>query len=489
MRRARALLLLLPLAVRADAGQVLTFSEDGTRDGRPYRSSLTLRVSPEGVRAEATDLSTPGAKPVVYLYVAKDDRILPIDPPTAPVISKATIAAVEERARAAGKKRRPGAFTATPLHSAQSFGRFTCEAWAVRRPGRTTEIVCLADPEAAGIDAATRAPLARMNALFVPFVNAASLAEGDAREAFDPYTLEAGFPVRTFRSKDGVVELDARLVSVENADLPADLFRAPAAGPPATPGPPASTRAAAADRSIPLERWATRGMPDPGRAWAGADYEAAATLLEAAAKEDATLLPRETSPDSGALFRRLVNPENLAPAQGSGPADARAKAGAGVLAGADRLTLLWAAAYRDDAARGGELAALMAFTLRAARDVVPLADAAVAASPKKNPLRAARVESLRRTHAALASIVNACLAGLATAGGFRPAERLRLARAFEENVPSLASYLPPADRNALPARLKRMSSAEADPAVKDALDRTRAALARTASAKPTPKAA
>ena len=118
MRHALTVLLPLLLAARADAGQVLKFSEEGTRDGKSYRSSLTLRVSAEGVRAEATDLSEPGTpKTVVYLYVAQDGRILPVDPPTGPVISAATIAAVEERARAAGQRRRPGAFSATPLHS------------------------------------------------------------------------------------------------------------------------------------------------------------------------------------------------------------------------------------------------------------------------------------------------------------------------------------------------------------------------------------
>ena len=481
MRRAFPAFLLLLHAVRADAGQVLTFSEEGTRDGKAYRSSLTLRVSAGGVRAEATDLSAPAAKPVVYLYDANADRIVPVDPPTGPLISVATIAAVEERARAAGHRRRPGAFSAAPLHSTQSSGSFTCDSWAVRRPGQTTAIVCLADPKALGVDAATFTSLRRMNALFVPFVNAVRLAGGDAREDFNAYALDGGFPVRTFRSRDGVVELDARLVSVASADLPAELFRAPAPGPPEAPGiPPPAPAATASGRSISAEGWAQRGMPDPGRPWTGEDYDAAATLLEAVAKEDAARLPRETSPDTGALFRRIVNPANLAPVREGGPADARARAGAGILAGADRITLVWAAAYRDDAARGGELAALMAYTLLAAHEVVPLADAAVAASPKKDPLRAARVESLRRTHAALASVVNACLASLATPGAFRPAERLRLARAVEEHVPALGAYLPAADRSALPARLKKIAAAETDPAVRDALDRARAALAKPA---------
>lgn len=471
MRRARPFLLLpLLLAAGADAGQVLKFTEEGTRDGRPTRSSLTLHVSAEGVRAEATDLSEPGTpKTVVYLYVAKDDRIVPIDPPTGPVVSAATIAVVEERARATGHRRRPGAFTASPLHSTQSFGAWTCASWALRRPGQTTELVCLADPKVLGVDATTRANLAKMNALFVPFLNAVRLAGGDPREGTNAYALEGGFPVRTFRSKDGVVELDAQLVSVENADLSPDLFRAPE--PPAPPAaPPARAAAPAPDRSITLEGWTLRGMPDAGRPWTGADYAAAAGLFEAAAKEDAGRLPRDASPDSGALFRRLVDPANLAAVRGPGDVEERAKAGAGILAGVDRISVLWAGAYRDDAARGGELASLMAFTLRAAREVVPLADAAVS--------------SRAPTHAALASVLNACLVSLATPGAFRPADRLRLARAVEEHVPPLNAYLPAADRRDLPARLKKLAATETDPAVKDALDRARAALA-----KPAPRAA
>jgi hypothetical protein len=485
VRRACPLLLLLAVvpAARADAGQILTFSEEGFRDGKPYRSSLTFKVGPDGVRAEAADVSTPGAPAtIVYLYVARDDRIVPIDPPTGPVISAATIATVEERARAAGQRRRPGAFSTSPLHATQTFGNRTCESWAVRRPGQTTEIVCLADPKALGVDASTRANLRKMNALFVPFLNAARLAGGDPREGYNSYALEGGFPVRTFRSKDGVVELDSQLVSVENADLPPDLFRtreetAPAA---AAPSPPdrktAPSRTPPPDRSITLEGWALRGMPDAGRPWTGADYGVAARLFEAAAKGDPAQLPRETSPDSGALFRRLVDPANLAALRGPAPVGERARDGAGILAGVDRTSVVWAGAFRNDPARGGELASLMAFTLRAAREVVPLADAAVAAAPRAGAPRTARVESRAREHAALVSVVNACLVSLATPGAFRPAERLRLARAVEEHVPPLQTFLPAADRRDLPARIRKLAASENDPAVKDALDRARAAL-------------
>jgi hypothetical protein len=479
--RLGAALSLALLAARADAGQVLTFSEEGTRDGRAYRSSLTLRVSTEGVRAEAVDLSTPGApKTVVYLYVARDDRIVPVEPAAGPVVSAGTIAAVEERTRAAGRRRPPGALAATPLRSTQAFGKWTCESWALRRPGQTTEIVCLADPKALGVDETTRANLRRMGALFVPFLNAVRLADGDPREGFNLYALAGGFPVRTFRSKDGVVELDAQLVSVEDAGLPPDLFRAPEPPAPAARPPAASAR----DRTITLEEWTRRGMPDAGRPWTGADYDAAATLLEALLKEDAARLPRGSSAASGALARRFVDPANLGAVRGGAGRDERARAGAAILSGVDRISVVYAAAYRDDASRGADLAGLMCYTLLAAREVVPLADTAVAASPRENAGHAARLESRKRTHAALASVVNACLVSLAAPGGFRPEERLRLARAVEEHVPALKAYLPEADRRDLPARLRKMSASETDPAVKDALDR-----ARTALSKPFPKAA
>lgn len=483
--RALASAALLLAAARADAGQVLTFSEEGTRDGKAYRSTLVLSVAPEGVRAEATDLSSPGSpKAVNYLYVAKEDRILPVDPPTGPVISRATLAVVEERARASGHRRSPGSFSVTPLHSRQSSGAWTCEAWAVRRPGQATEIVCLADPGALGVDEVTRANLRKMNALFVPFANAVRLALGDTREGFDAYALAGGFPVHTSRSKEGAVEADIRLVSVENAALPPDLFRATA---PAAPAPESAPKTPAgagetAGRSLSLAAWAARGMPDAGRVWTGADYDAAAGLLEAAAREDAARLPREGGADSGALYRRFVDPANLAPVRGPGPADERARAGAGILAGADRISLLYAYAYRDDARLGPELAGLMAYTLLAAREVVPLADAAVAAAPKGDTHHALRLASRRRTHEALASVVNATLASLATRGGFRPAERLRLARALAEHLPALAAYLPEASRRELPVRLKGMAAAETDPAVRDSLDRARAALLQRAKA-------
>ena len=431
------------------------------------------------MRAEAADLSAPGApKSVVYLYVAKDGRIVPIEPATGPVISAATIAAVEGRARAAGRRRRPGAISVTPLRSTQAFGKWTCEAWAVRRPGQTTEIVCLADPKALGVDETTRASLRGMSALLVPFVNAMRLAGGDARESADAYALEGGFPVRTFRSKDGVVELDAQLVSVETADLPADLFKAPAPpGPAAAPSPPPAA-APAPDRTITLEGWALRGMPDAGRAWTGADYDAAASLLEGVAKEDASRLPREASAASGALYRRFVDPENLAPARGKGSVDARAKAGAGVLAGVDRISVVYAGAYRDDASRGSELAA---------PDGLHASRGARGRPARRRRRRRLAEEGPAPRHARRKPAPNARGARVRRerlsreprdAGGL-PLRRAPAPRARPRRARSPAEGIPPRGRPQGPAGAPEEDVRGGDgPAVRASLDRARAALSR-----------
>ena len=477
----------LLLAARADAGQVLTYVEEGTRGGKPYRSTVTLSVAAEGVRVAATETDEAGVRNrVVFVYRAAEGKVFPVEPPAGPVISAATTAVVEERARAAGRRRRPGAFTVTPLHSTQAFGTWTCEAWAIRRPGQTTTIACLADPKSLGVDDVTRGTLRRMGDLFVPFANAVRLADGgDAREGYNTHALEGGFPVREFRSKDGVVEVDSRLLSVENADLPLDFFRVPEAPTPSlldlkatpaqTPEPPAPP-----DRSIPLEGWALRGMPDAARPWTAADYDAAARVLEAAAKEDPPKLPRAGSAASGDLFRRFVADENLAPVRSGGTPAARAQAGGGILSGAGRLSLVYAGAYRDDASLDGELAALMSYTLLASHETVPLADSLLAAPKKKEKAkdRYARESERAKLADGLEALVSGCLESLATPAGFRPAGRRRLAQAVEEHLPALAPHLPAGARRQLPARLRKMAAAETDPGVKASLERTGAALAK-----------
>ena len=65
------------------------------------------------------------------------------------------------------------------------------------------------------------------------------------------------------------------------------------------------------------------------------------------------------------------------------------------------------------------------------------------------------------------------------AGRLPPARNANASHApSKKHVPPLSGYLPAEDRRELPGRLKKMAAAEEDPAVKDVLDRVRAALAK-----------
>ncbi len=476
-------LLALPLALllsaaAADAGQILKYSEEGTRKGKPYRSAVTLSAAPEGVRAEVTEVEESGSPTrYVFLYVAKDDKIYPVEPATGPLISAATIDVLEKRARASGHRRKGGALTVTPLHTTHAVGAWTCSAWALRRPGQTTEIVYLAEPAAVGVEATTWANLRRLGALFVPFVNAMHLAEGDPREDFNTHALDQGFPVREFRSKGGVVEVDSVLVSVENADLSPDLFLAPAPVPQA-----AAAKGPAPDHSLSVAAWIERGMPAPDRAWVMADYERAVEVLKPVAKEDATRLPRRESAVSGDVFHRFVDPGNLTLGRSvTMDAQMRLQTDAGVMVGVGKLTLLYAGAYKGGLSFDEELVELMVYTLLVSREVIPLADDIVAKIPRDAPDRAVRLEGRDKMSAGLATIVSGCLDSLGAADGFRPAERLRLARALQEHLPALRPHMPAGARQELGVRLRRMAEAETDPAVKEVLERVHAGLPKAHS--------
>jgi hypothetical protein len=53
-------LALLFFARAANAGQVVKYSEEGIRKGKTYRSAVTLRVAPEGIRVEAVETEESG---------------------------------------------------------------------------------------------------------------------------------------------------------------------------------------------------------------------------------------------------------------------------------------------------------------------------------------------------------------------------------------------------------------------------------------------
>ena len=123
-----------------------------------------------------------------------------------------------------------------------------------------------------------------------------------------------------------------QLVSVENADLPADLFKAPARGPPGLPYPEP-------DRSSHhAEAYIARGLPAPDRVWTGEEYTRAAAAIEkAAAGGPRPAAAARRAPKSGGVFSRIVNPANLEIARrGRRPGACASRSRGGITVGADQ---------------------------------------------------------------------------------------------------------------------------------------------------------
>jgi hypothetical protein len=246
-------LVCLPLALSLGArdlhaGTVITWREDGVRKGKGWSSHYRIRSSPAGLKLEITE-STEGPRETnlafVYLRSVRTVYLVDRERPEPLAVTSALVQSVEARARAAGKRPKPGRFSLVPLGTESSLNGFTCKGYALKRPGQTTRILCLADRAALGIDEDARSNLREMGALLVPFMNAARLLKPDpedeeAEEGFDTFSLPEGFPVRDLKSRGGVVVSESQLLGVTTADIPADTFHVPGLGSgPATrePGP------------------------------------------------------------------------------------------------------------------------------------------------------------------------------------------------------------------------------------------------------------
>lgn len=459
-------------APSAHGGQVLKFWEEGTRKtGAPYQSSVTLRSGPAGVRVDILETDKgEEPKPFSILYLAAEDRIAPIEPPAGPVVTHDVLAQLDARVKASGHARKPGKFTLAPLHTNHVVGKWTASAWSLKRPGQSTELIYFAKPGDVGIDEETTRNLQRMGDLFVAFVNKMKLVKGDdLRESFNAYGLEQGFPVREFRGGGGKVEMDSQLVSIENADLPADLFKAPAAAARAANPEP--------DRSLTTEAYISRGLPAPDRGWTGDEYTRAADAIEKVAAGDAARLPRIGSPKSGGVFSRMVNPANLeiAEAKVLDPG-LRLQLEGGITIGVTKVLGVYLTAFQKGARLDDEVAEIMAFTVFVSRRVVVDAEAFFATLPKDDPKRAARNEGRRKMKDGMSEVISGTLTDASNASGLSARARLRLARSLEENVPLVRVHLPAGMQQELPVRVRQLYDDEKDAPVKESFRRLLSSL-------------
>jgi hypothetical protein len=112
----------------------------------------------------------------------------------------------------------------------------------------------------------------------------------------------------------GPSEASSKSPDVDAARGNSAEFKLPALALPAEPK-LATSRAlwAVVDKSLSSDRYVKLGLPSYGRVWNSRDMTEAATHLEELFEEHPDQLPRFRSSKSGAMFARIVAPENLKP--------------------------------------------------------------------------------------------------------------------------------------------------------------------------------
>lgn len=213
-------------------GLVLTWREEGVRDGKTWTSTTTAYSSDLGVRVDIEEkTSSTSHVTILYLREAATVHFLPDDPKGRIAINKTLLGALQEKLRQTGRPHTVSPPAVTSMHTRHSVNGFACDGYAVRRRGFPTRFVCLADWPAIGIDSSTRANFSALGELMTPFLIYVKRLSGDRlseAEAVDTYSLPGGFPVREWEPGKDAMVVDFQLLSVREADTPASLFQAPA---------------------------------------------------------------------------------------------------------------------------------------------------------------------------------------------------------------------------------------------------------------------
>jgi hypothetical protein len=242
-----------------------------------------------------------------------------------------------------------------------------------------------------------------------------------------------------------------------------------------TPPPDAAPLPVPDDASLEAVAYVDLGVPAPDRLWSGEDYQRAAKALAALEDRDPAQLPRYASPRSGAVFARMTDGGNFAIATDGAlpPAEQLGLLG-GYLTPLNDLLRLYLRRAMGGQGYGAELASLMTLMLRGS---ALSARAAGALEPSDDPARRAQFfKGLDQMRQGFANVVSGFLQSMAERRLYAVAERRRMAQALDEDLPGLASFLPPLSRQELPKLLRRLADGEPDAAVRARIEAIREKL-------------
>jgi hypothetical protein len=204
--------------------------------------------------------------------------------------------------------------------------------------------------------------------------------------------------------------------------------------------------------------------------------------LEALAQADPLTLPRAGSPQSGPVFARLVAEDNLTILRRKG-GDTQEAFGLAVrmLSGIKSMLDVYGDPSTPQSTFDSEITAIMSFALDVNKEFMSMGEALLNAIPANDPQRETRLAGYVKMRRGLASTIGGSLITLTEQDLFRLETRLQLAGALERHLPALYPYLLPGDQRQLPRLLEAIVAKEPDDALKQAMQRIRATLAKGSS--------
>lgn len=209
------------------------------------------------------------------------------------------------------------------------------------------------------------------------------------------------------------------------------------------------------DKSLSDVEYFGAGMPAHDRIWSGDDITKAAERLAEISQNDARLLPRYQSVNSGKTFERLTSDENLSLYRNrSLPIERRFPMALNFMQATNQILKIYLAAFLKKSVSDSELVELMGVQLRMSVVMLGLVDELLPTFDKNDPTYEVRMNGLRQMKEGLGSIVAGSLTTLTERQAYRKSELKRFAGYMVLTFPDLLPKLPDASRTEASIRIK-----------------------------------
>ncbi len=215
-------------------------------------------------------------------------------------------------------------------------------------------------------------------------------------------------------------------------------------------------RSAPADRSLAIEEYRRKGVPQTDGPWSGHTVQEAVRAIKKVGK-----LPRLDSPRSGKLFNRLVSPRNLDSCRDrKRPIENRLQDGAGHMRAAGDLLEAYGHAFGRAEVGDLEPIAIYGQTMRVAAMLAELGDEVLADTSGNAVAVTKRRRGVEQMHDGLAMMIAGGLEMLDQLESSPVDRRRRFVQEMSQSVPAIIARLPERKRGRVIEEIRSFEVAE-----------------------------